>query len=75
MEAQGREDLGTRGGDWLASRAGRALLPERTPGTNWMGDWVGPRAGLDTEGTVKSLLPLPRIDRPVVQSVIRYYTD
>jgi hypothetical protein len=28
-----------------------ALYPrERTPGIHWIGDWVGPRDGLDTEG-------------------------
>jgi len=29
------------GGKWSALRPGRA------PGTNWIGGWVGPRAGLD----------------------------
>jgi hypothetical protein len=24
---------------------------DRTPGTHWIGDWVGLRAGLDTEAT------------------------
>jgi hypothetical protein len=24
-----------------------ALLPGKTPGTHWIGGWVGPRAGLD----------------------------
>jgi hypothetical protein len=33
------------GGEWSASRPGRAF----TPGTHWTGGWVGPRAGLDTE--------------------------
>jgi hypothetical protein len=37
------------GGEWSASRPGRALPPpgQRTPCTNWIGGWVGPRAGLD----------------------------
>jgi hypothetical protein len=30
------------GSEWLASRPGRF-----TPGTHWIGGWVGPRAGLD----------------------------
>jgi hypothetical protein len=30
------------GGEWSASRPGRF-----TPGTHWIGDWMGPRAGLD----------------------------
>jgi hypothetical protein len=29
-------------------------------GTHWIGDWVGPTAGLDTEAE-KNLLPLPDI--------------
>jgi hypothetical protein len=34
---------------------------ERTPGTHWTGDWVGPRAGMNTEATGKILSPLPGI--------------
>jgi hypothetical protein len=30
------------GGEWSASRPGRF-----TPGTHWIGGWVGPRTGLD----------------------------
>jgi hypothetical protein len=30
------------GGEWSASRPRRF-----TPGTHWIGGWVGPRAGLD----------------------------
>jgi hypothetical protein len=36
------------GGEWSASRPGRF-----TPGTHWIGGWVGPRAGLDN---VKKIL-------------------
>jgi hypothetical protein len=38
---------------------------------------VGPRAGLDTEGIGKILLPLPRIETQstVVQYAVRHYTD
>jgi hypothetical protein len=33
-----------------------ALYPgERTPGTHWIGHWVGPRAGLDA-GTIRKIL-------------------
>jgi hypothetical protein len=35
------------GGEWSASRPCRFTPRERTPGTHWIGDWVGPRAGLD----------------------------
>jgi hypothetical protein len=38
------------GGEWSASRPGRALSPaERALGTHCIGGWVGPRAGLDAE--------------------------
>jgi hypothetical protein len=41
-------DLGSRVGEWLASRPGRFTPRERALGTNWIGGWVGPRAALDT---------------------------
>jgi hypothetical protein len=37
------------GGEWSASRPGRALPPGNDPGINCTGGWVGLRAGLDTE--------------------------
>jgi hypothetical protein len=38
------------GGEWSASRPGRALAPGKVnPGTHCTEGWVGPRAGLDTE--------------------------
>jgi hypothetical protein len=44
------------GGEWSASRFGRALPPEeRTPGTHCTGGWVGPGASLDAEAKGKSL--------------------
>jgi hypothetical protein len=46
------------GGEWSASRPGRALAPgERNLGTRCTGGWVGPRAGLDTEDRGKILSP------------------
>jgi hypothetical protein len=65
------------GGEWSASRRGRAFTPgERTPGAHWTGGWVGPRAGLDTEAIGKILYPRRESnpDRPVVQPVVRHYT-
>jgi hypothetical protein len=59
MQMQGEEevyillihDLGTRWGEWSASRPGCTLPPGKGhPGTNWTGGWVGPRAGLNTRG-------------------------
>jgi hypothetical protein len=53
-----------------------ALYPpgERTPGTHWTGGWVGPRAGLDT-GARRKILCACRNRTPVVQFVVRHYTD
>jgi hypothetical protein len=36
------------GGKWPASRFGRFIPRERTPGTDWIGGWVVPRTVLDT---------------------------
>jgi hypothetical protein len=54
-------DLGTRWGEWSASRPGHALPRERTSGNHCTGGWVGLRAGLDTEGRGKVLWTLPEI--------------
>jgi hypothetical protein len=65
------------GSELSASRPGRAFIPgERTPGIHCTGDWVGPRAGLDTEdrGKVLCLYHGSNPDRPVVQPVVRHYT-
>jgi hypothetical protein len=40
-------DLGTRGGERLASRPGRFTPEERAPCTHYTGGLVGPRVGLD----------------------------
>jgi hypothetical protein len=46
------------GGEWSASRPGRALPQgKEPPGTHCTGGWVGPRAGLDTETRGKILCP------------------
>jgi hypothetical protein len=34
-------------GQWLASYPGRFTPGKRAPGSHWIGDWVGPRDGLD----------------------------
>jgi hypothetical protein len=51
------------GGEWWASRPGRALPPGKgPPGTHCTGGWVGPSAGLNTEVRGKIFLPLPGIE-------------
>jgi hypothetical protein len=55
-------DLSTRWG-WVVSVTPQLRFSprERTPGTHRTGGWVGPRAGMDTEGRGKILSPLPGI--------------
>jgi hypothetical protein len=53
--------------------AARFTPGERTPGTHWIGGWVGLRAGLDAWARKKSSVPVG--DRtPIVQPVVRHYT-
>jgi hypothetical protein len=50
-------DFGTRW-RWVVSFTPRPIYPrERTPGTHWIGVWVGPRAGLDS--VVMKKFPAP----------------
>jgi hypothetical protein len=44
------------GGEWSASRPGRF-----TPGTYWIGGWVGPRTGLD-DVERRKILPPPGLE-------------
>jgi hypothetical protein len=60
-------DLGSR---WRPSFTPR----ENTPGTYWIGGWVGLRASLDTEARGKILCPCWGLN-PVVQSVVTFYTE
>jgi hypothetical protein len=71
-------DLGTRWDEWSASRPGRFLPPGKDPPvSHCTRGWVCPRAGLNIEVRGKSSLPPmeSNLDRPVVQSVVRHYTD
>jgi hypothetical protein len=49
------------GGEWSASRPGRFTLGERAPCTLWIGDWVGPRTGLEYVEKRK-ISPLPVLE-------------
>jgi hypothetical protein len=64
---------------WVVSITPRPRFTpgERTPGPHCTGGWVGPRAGLDTEARGKIVCPCrgSNPDRPVVQPVVRHYTD
>jgi hypothetical protein len=52
-----------------------ALYPrERTTGTHCTGGWMDPRADLDTKARREILYPVGN-RTPIVQSVIRHYTD
>jgi hypothetical protein len=85
MEAEGERrqlllilDLLTRWG-WVVSVTPLPLFTpgEITPGIHCTGGWVGPTAGQNAEATGK-ILYLCRgsnLDRPVVQSTARHYTD
>jgi hypothetical protein len=45
------------GGEWSASRHGRALSPTKEPLYPFTGGWVGLGVGLDSETRVKSFAP------------------
>jgi hypothetical protein len=53
------------GGEWSASRSGRFTPGERSSGTNCIGGWVDPRAGLD-DMEKRKYLSLPELElRPI----------
>jgi hypothetical protein len=45
------------GGEWSAWLMGWFTSRERAPGTHWIGDWVGSRAGLDAVVSRRILSP------------------
>jgi hypothetical protein len=64
------------GGEWSASSPDRFTLGERAPNTHWMGDWSGPRAGMDDMEKWKLLPPLGHQLWPfVIQPVASRYND
>jgi hypothetical protein len=48
------------GDKWSASRPGRFTAGERTPGTHWIGGWVGPIAGLHVVFKRKKIHSFPQ---------------
>jgi len=44
-------------GEWSASHPGHFTSRERTPGTHWIGGWMGPRASLVMAAKRKILGP------------------
>jgi hypothetical protein len=70
-------DLSTRW-MWVVSFTPRLLSPrERTPGTNWIGGWVGPRAGLDkvSKRKIPNLRRESNPDHPIVYPIDKHYKD
>jgi len=62
------------GGEWSTSRPGRFIPRETAFCTDWIGDCVGPRVGLDT--VVKRKIPSPfrdlNHDQPVRSPAINW---
>jgi hypothetical protein len=48
------------GGEWSALLPG-CFIPGETPGTHWIGGWVGLRAGLD-DVEKRKFLTVPRLE-------------
>jgi hypothetical protein len=57
------------GGKWSVSRLSRFTLEEGAASTHWIGDWVGPRAGLDTV-ECRKISCFCRESNPAVQPVV-----
>jgi hypothetical protein len=49
------------GSEWSASRPGRFTPRERAPSNQWIGDWMGPRTGLD-DVEKRKILPLQGLE-------------
>jgi hypothetical protein len=65
------------GNEWSVSCPDCFTTRESTPGTHWIGGWVGPRAILDM--MVKRKFPAPHQESnprmPIVQPVAQHYTN
>jgi hypothetical protein len=62
------------GGEWSDSRSGRFTPGEISPGTHWIGSWVGPRTDLE-DMEERKFLPLTGLDPLFFQPVASRYTD
>jgi hypothetical protein len=63
------------GGEWSASRPGRFYPREIALGTDWIGGWVGTKAGLDAMEKMK-VLSLPGIEpRPPSRQPVAMPTE
>jgi hypothetical protein len=62
--------------EWSASRHGRFIHGGKSPSTNWIGGWVGPRASLDNMRRENSW-PYwdSELDPLVIQLIASHYTD
>jgi hypothetical protein len=62
---------------WVVSLTPVPLCPRgKTPGTHWIGGWVGPRACVDDEERRKFLtLPRFKLQPSFIQPVASHYTD
>jgi hypothetical protein len=64
------------GGEWSALRPGRFTPQKEPPRTHCIGDWVGPRTGLEDVGRRKSCPYRDSNSDPLaVQHVASRYTD
>jgi hypothetical protein len=57
---------------WVVNATPRPLYPRKRPDTHCIGDWVGPRAGLDGCGKYR---PPPEFDPRTVQPLASRYAD
>jgi hypothetical protein len=62
------------GGECLVSRPGHFTPRERAPGTHWIGDWLGRRAGLDAVMKIKIPSFCKGLEPPIIQPVTERYT-
>jgi hypothetical protein len=68
-------DLDTRW-RWVVSFTPRLLYPQgKSPGTHWIGGWVGPTTVLDEVMEKKNFQPLPGLVPPIIHQVLKRYTS